>query len=95
MITTDSISKIVDLFRSLQHPDRLTIVKALINESFSVKALMGITGLEQAMVSHHLKILRMQKMVTVKRDGKFRIYSINNSVFNYVTNAISNYSKNM
>ncbi|MCP2167232.1 ArsR/SmtB family transcription factor [Goodfellowiella coeruleoviolacea] len=45
--------------------------------ALSVADLTGLLGLSQPAVSHHLRILRDARLLTVRRQGTQRLYSLN------------------
>jgi ArsR family transcriptional regulator len=64
-------------FVTLANQNRLHIINALRDGPKNVTRIITATGLEQTCVSHCLKRLENCGFVTVRRDGKFRIYSLN------------------
>ncbi|MBR9692643.1 helix-turn-helix transcriptional regulator [Candidatus Woesearchaeota archaeon] len=64
-------------FGTLGNTNRMHIIKALRTGEKSVSDIIQLTNLEQTCVSHCLRQLEENGFVTSKRDGKFRIYSIN------------------
>ncbi len=64
-------------FTSLANENRLQIINTLRNKDHNVSEICKATGFEQTMVSHNLKRLERCGMVTPKKNGKFRIYSLN------------------
>lgn len=64
-------------FNTLANKTRLAILYALKGGSKSVNEIVGLTGLEQSLVSHNLKLLRNCHFVEVQVNGKQRIYSLN------------------
>jgi ArsR family transcriptional regulator len=65
-------------FQALANPARMQIL-ALLREkgSRSVSQICNDLGLEQTYISHNLKCLTFCGLVTVQREGKSRIYSVN------------------
>lgn len=65
-------------FMTLGNKQRVRIVQLLADgESLSVTAIAETLGIEQSAASHSLKQLLYCHFVTVKQDGKERMYSIN------------------
>lgn len=64
-------------FEALANETRLRIVLSLRNGPKCVKELCKDTGLEQSRISHNLRCLTNCGFVSVKRHGKNRIYSLN------------------
>ena len=72
------ISKAYDIFfETLANRRRLKIIEAIKGGPKTVSQIVGATGLEQSNVSHNLGRLYRCGFVTVKRDGKNKIYSLN------------------
>jgi DNA-binding transcriptional ArsR family regulator len=64
-------------FETLANQNRLRIINSLRTGPKNVTQVIETTGLEQTCVSHCLKRLENCGFVTVKRDGKFRVYTLN------------------
>ncbi len=67
----------VNFFRTLDNDTRLGIVLCLKNGSKNVSQLSKELKMEQSRISHNLQCLEKNGFVTVKQDGKQRIYSLN------------------
>lgn len=66
-----------ETLRAIAHPHRLLIVEMLHqNQSLNVTEIYERLGIEQAVASHHLRILKDRGIVQVKRDGKNSNYSL-------------------
>jgi len=64
-------------FRNLANPLKLKIIAALEEKPMNVNDLTRELKAEQSKVSHALALLRCCSIVTAKKDGKERIYSLN------------------
>lgn len=65
--------------RALSDPSRLVLAAALREGGeLCVCDLSWIKGRKQALVSHHLRILRERELVRSRRDGKLVMYSLTN-----------------
>ncbi len=63
--------------RALSDPTRLTLAAALEKgEELCVCDLSWISGRKQALVSHHLRVLRDHGLARSRRDGKLVMYSL-------------------
>ncbi|MEZ4912349.1 MAG: metalloregulator ArsR/SmtB family transcription factor [Saprospiraceae bacterium] len=63
--------------KALAHPIRFVMVELLSkSSSLSVTEIHESLDIEQAVASHHLRILKNQDIVKVVRDGKNSNYSI-------------------
>lgn len=69
------------MLKALAEPERLRIVQALRERPQSVSDVAALLDNEIGNISHHLKILHRQGIVTRRRDGKSIIYSLSKDVF--------------
>lgn len=76
-----SSGKCAEFLKALAEPERLKLVQALRERAQSVSDLAALLDSEIGNVSHHLKILRQQGIVTNRRVGRTKIYSLSNQVF--------------
>lgn len=76
-----SSGKCAEFLKALAEPERLKLVQALRERAQSVSDLAALLDSEIGNVSHHLKILRQQGIVTNRRVGRTKIYSLSNRVF--------------
>lgn len=66
-----------EVLRAIAHPHRLLIVEMLFQQkSMNVTEIYERLGIEQAVASHHLRILKDRGIVQVRRDGKNSNYSL-------------------
>ncbi|MBL7826655.1 MAG: winged helix-turn-helix transcriptional regulator [Saprospiraceae bacterium] len=66
-----------ETLRAIAHPHRLLIVEMLFQQkSLNVTEIYERLGIEQAVASHHLRILKDRGVVQVRRDGKNSNYSL-------------------
>lgn len=64
------------LLKVLADETRLAVVRQLIDGPKHVGEINESLGLEQSLMSHHLRILRDAGLVTAERDGKAVLYSL-------------------
>jgi DNA-binding transcriptional ArsR family regulator len=64
-------------FRNFSNKTKFDIIMALRNKPLNVNALVKILGEEQSKVSHSLASLAQCGVLSVKQEGKKRIYSLN------------------
>ena len=75
--------------RALAHPIRLAIVNLLYHRGgTTVGDIYQTLELDQAMVSHHLKILRYQQIVKAKREGRQAIYSLTDGIYHDIISLV-------
>lgn len=78
------------VFKALGDPNRLKIVKLLINnKEICACSLLEIVNCKQSTLSHHLAILSNCGLLDSRRDKKNIIYSINMDKLNSVVNFLS------
>jgi DNA-binding transcriptional ArsR family regulator len=71
-----SQAELCDLFRLLSDHTRLQIVLFLATGEHTVTDLCNALNLPQPTVSHHLGLLRMNRLIVNERQGKKVIYSL-------------------
>jgi ArsR family transcriptional regulator len=64
------------LLKALANPDRLLLLCQLVAGERSVGELGTLAGIEQPSLSQHLGVLRGERLVATRRDGKQVIYRI-------------------
>ncbi len=73
----DSVLKsVASLFRVLSHPDRIRLAGLLQQGEMGVTQLHEAMGVSQSTVSQHLKLFKMQGLVTERRDGNHIYYQV-------------------
>jgi len=66
-----------ETLRAIAHPIRISIIDMLSkSKQLSVSEIHEHLEIEQAVASHHLRILKNKKVVSVSRDGKNSLYSL-------------------
>ena len=71
-----------ETLRAVAHPIRLTIIDLLSkNGELSVTEIHERLDIEQAIASHHLRILKSKNVVKVNRVGKSSYYDLLHSDF--------------
>lgn len=64
------------LLKALANPDRLVLLCQLVDGERSVSQLGALTGIEQPSLSQQLGVLRGERLVATRREGKQVIYRI-------------------
>lgn len=78
-----------ETLRAIAHPHRLLIVEMLYHDkSMNVTEIYERLGIEQAVASHHLRILKDRGVVMVRRDGKNSNYALTNDAFFQILEAL-------
>lgn len=65
-----------NLLKILANPDRLLLLCQMTQREYSVGELEAITGIRQPTLSQQLTVLRGEKLVNTRREGKQIFYSI-------------------
>ncbi|QDT89638.1 ArsR/SmtB family transcription factor [Gimesia algae] len=66
-----------DAFNAIAEKRRRDIIHQLAGKECSVNDLVESLGVAQPQISKHLRVLREVKLVSVRREGKHRWYSLN------------------
>lgn len=75
-MTGRQLALVADQFKVLAEPARLAILQALMSGERVVGDLQTATGLGQANLSKHLRLLHAAGFVTRRKDGLFVYYDI-------------------
>jgi len=70
------ILAVSEMFRGLGDPTRVKILQALAVEELCVCDLAKLLGVSESATSHQLRVLRSQKLVRFRREGKMAYYSL-------------------
>lgn len=72
----DQALALSELFKSLGDPTRVRILNALGEKERAVGDLADELEVSQSALSHQLRILRSQRLVTFRKDGKHSMYRL-------------------
>ena len=75
-IDEDVLYDLAELFKVFGDSSRIRILSELIDAEVSVTALSEKVTMTQSAVSHQLKILKQNKLVKTRRDGKQIFYTL-------------------
>ena len=78
----DSIERLEIFFQNFSDGTRLKIISCLAMCDMCVNDLSTILNINQTTISHQLKYLKSQNLVTCKREGKIVLYSLSSSKVN-------------
>jgi DNA-binding transcriptional ArsR family regulator len=79
MIADDEAQALADTFKTLADPTRVKMLFALLNRELCVCDLAAVIGASDSAVSHQLRMLRTQRLVKFRREGKIMYYSLNDN----------------
>lgn len=87
------ISKLADYFQNFSDSTRIKILSCLSMTNMCVNDLSTVLGINQTTISHQLKLLKDQNIVSYKRDGKILVYYLlDNGVGDMMMYAVNNFS---
>lgn len=78
-LSKQDLIDIADFFKVFGDPTRLEILFLLENQSLNVTQICEKLDIKQSTISQQLKLLRAQRLVRYKKDGRNIIYSLNDS----------------
>ncbi len=67
---------LADLYKVFGDFSRIRILYVLMEQEMPVQKIAGALDMTQSAVSHQLKILKQNKLVRARREGKSMFYSI-------------------
>ena len=72
----EKLYDLAELFKVFGDSTRIKILYALFEHELCVCDIANLLGLSQTAVSHQLKILKVNKLVRARREGKIVFYSL-------------------
>ncbi len=72
----DETRAMADLFKTFGDATRLRILAALSRQELCVCDIADLLEMTQSAISHQLRVLKQQKLVRFRRDGKTVYYSL-------------------
>ncbi len=82
-----------DAFNAVAEPKRREILDLLAGGERSVNDLVSLLGLAQPQVSKHLRVLREVGLVTVRDEGRQRLYRLNGRALKPIHDWVSAYER--
>lgn len=79
MINEARVNSLAETFKTLGDPTRVKILYALLQKELCVCDIAAVIGISDSAISHQLRILRGQKLVKFRRDGKILYYSLDDA----------------
>lgn len=76
LILSKQAESLAELFKTLADPTRVRIIDALAKTELCVCDLAELLSLSQSATSHQLRVLRSNKLVKYRREGKMVFYSL-------------------
>ncbi len=81
-------------FATLANPTRLAILEKLRAGPMNVSSIADALEQEQSMISHNLRPLIRCNLVSTRRQGKERIYTLNSKTMEPIFKAVENHAEN-
>lgn len=76
VLATEKAQQMAEFFSVLSDPHRLKLLSALAQQELCVCDLAAIVKMGESAVSHQLRVLRSQKLVKYRRQGRNVYYSL-------------------
>lgn len=76
LISAEIAIRLAEIFSALADPSRLRILSVLAHSRLSVGEICQEVGMSQPAVSHHLRLLRVQRVVRAEKEGKHVYYCL-------------------
>lgn len=73
---SEILFELADLFKVFGDSTRLRIMYTLFDSERSVNDIAHTLNMEQSTISHQLRVLRTNKLVKIRREGKQIYYSL-------------------
>lgn len=90
-IDINTLETKAEILRAAAHPLRIAILSLLQKEEeCTVSKIYATLQIEQAVASHHLRILKTHQLVVLRKSGKNAHYSLNKARVNGILKAIEN-----
>ncbi len=70
------MDRLKNAFQTLSDSNRLRIIQSIADKKKSVGELVKVTSLSQPLVSHHLRVLKENDVLSTDRKGPFIYYFI-------------------
>jgi DNA-binding transcriptional ArsR family regulator len=76
VISPAELESIANRFKALAEPTRLHILAAICDQERTVQDICDRTGLHQANVSKHLRLMKEAGVLACRREGSWRYYRV-------------------
>ncbi len=78
-----------DMLKAIAHPTRIAIINLLENNKrLTVTEIFESLAIEQAVTSHHLRILKDRGVLVSEKDGKNRYYFLKHDRLSQIVDCI-------
>lgn len=76
LIDEDTAIHLAEIFRALADPTRVRLLCAMMDGEMNVGSLAELVGISEPGVSHHLRSLRLLRIVKARKQGREVYYSL-------------------
>lgn len=76
ILSTAQAQQMAEFFGTLADPNRLRLLSALAQQELCVCDLAAVVKMGESAVSHQLRVLRSQRLVTYRREGRNIYYRL-------------------
>lgn len=83
-VSEEELLRMTELFRAVSDRTRLKILLLLAQQEFCVTELAEIMDMTQSAISHQLGILKAQRLVSSRRDGKLIYYKATEKILSII-----------
>ncbi|MGK0363093.1 MAG: DNA-binding transcriptional ArsR family regulator [Saprospiraceae bacterium] len=92
----ERLERIAYILKTVAHPVRLGIIKLLeVHPRLSVTELCNNLKTEQSLTSHHLQNMYLKGILSVKKEGRSRFYSLKERDVTLIIDCLENCKCNM
>ncbi len=90
-LSVEKLEDAAEMLKAIAHPMRMAIVDLLNNGQMrTVTEIYEALGLEQAVVSNHLRVMKDRGVLNCRRDGKNTYYFLRHQRLSQVVHCIEN-----
>lgn len=87
LLSQEKFNELGTLFKMFSDPTRLKILSLLFNEEMCVCDITVLLDMTQSAVSHQLSVLRQNRLIKYRRNGKNVYYSLDDEHIQLIYNA--------
>jgi ArsR family transcriptional regulator, lead/cadmium/zinc/bismuth-responsive transcriptional repressor len=69
-------AQLAELFKALGDPSRIRVLAAISGQERNVRAIAELAGVSESAASHHLRGLRLMRLVRARKDGREVFYAL-------------------
>lgn len=95
-VGSDKLTKASELLRAAAHPQRLAILDLLgHHERLCNREIQEMLGMEQAILSQHLTLMRDKGLLEFEKEGKFTYWQLRRPEFLKIVHCLENCCPNL